>query len=96
MKREYLTLDNFKAKFKNHITLKHNILDICFYKIKTTNCVEVLELKYRVNELTVEDIKSFLKQGLVLCVREQIDYNSDNSLKKTTVREYFYRGENDE
>ena len=52
MKREYLTLDNFKAKFKNHITLKHNILDICFYKIKTTNCVEVLELKYRVNELT--------------------------------------------
>lgn len=93
MKREYLTLDNFKAKFKNHITLKHNILDICFYKIKTTNCVEVLELKYRVNELTVEDIKSFLEQDLVLCVREQINHDPDNSLKKVTVREYFYRGE---
>jgi len=96
MKREYLTLDNFKAKFKNHITLKHNIIDICFYEVKTANGVEVLELKYRVNELTVEDIKPFLKQGLVLCVREQINHNPDNSLKKTTVREYFYRGENDE
>lgn len=93
MKREYLTLDNFKEKFKNHITLRHNIVDICLYKTKTINDVEVLELKYRVNELTVKDIESFLEQGLVLCVREQINHNPDNSLKKVTVREYFYRGE---
>lgn len=96
MKREYLTLENFKEKFKNHITLKHNIVDICFYEVKTVNCTEVPELKYRVNELTVKDIKSFLKQGLVLCIREQINHNPDDSLKKTTVREYFYRGESDE
>lgn len=85
-----LTLKDFKNIFGNRVSLKNDIIDVCFGKIRN----DKFDLIYRVSVLDISEIEEFFKLGFILLVKKRKEINTETSYnfnqKPHIIKEYYF------